>query len=198
MTPQDSRIFGLPALNRMVVLLALAGLLVMSSAGVASAQTWTHTDPAGDVLTFSEDGADGVAAPDRRAGDVVRTAIAHGGRNVVVRAAMRAVPRGDWLAYVEIRTPRGAFEVTWVRAFGGREFTLERANGRNVRCAGKTFRIIGNALEIVVPRRCLDRPRTIRAGLGVAVFGQNGASHADDALRTGLDRLTLSPLLRRG
>lgn len=197
MTPH-SRTSGLPALRRLVAVLALAGALLVSSAGVASAQTWTHTDATGDVLTFSGDSESAVASPERKPGDVVRIAIAHGGRNVVIRAAMRAVPRGDWLAHAVIRTPRGNFVVTWARLLGEREFALERANGRNVRCAGKTFRTVGNAVEIVVPRRCLGRPRTIRAGLGVAVFGQAGTTHADDALRTGVDQLRLSPLLRRG
>ena len=202
MTPLDSRIFGMPALRRLLAVLALAVAVLLSSAGVASAQNWSLADPKGDVVTFTGDDDVPVPAPNRRAGDVWRTSVSHTATKVVIRVTMQAVPTRDWMAFAQIRTPRTSFDLMQIKVdgFGGLSFTKTNGNGNEIRCRGKSSRIDGTALVFTVPRGCLGNPATVRVGVGVAVFDEDmEIIHADDALRRGIgESLRLSPLVRRG
>ena len=188
-------------MNRLLAALTLAGALLLSSAGVASAQNWSVADPKGDVVTLTGNDDVPVPAPNRRAGDVWRTSISHTDTAVVVRVTMRAVPSADWFAVAAIRTPRGDFELTQTKIDGIRQLTLNKITGDGGYrgCTGKSSRIIGTALQMVVPRRCLGRPGAVRVGVGVAVLEGEERVHADDALRVGLGgEIRYSPLIRRG
>ncbi|HVK29933.1 MAG TPA: hypothetical protein VM575_16455 [Nocardioides sp.] len=203
MTPLDSRIFGMPALRRLLAVLALALAVLFSSAGVASAQNWSLADPKSDVVTFTGDDETAVPAPNRRAGDVWRTSVRHTSTTVVIRVTMQAIPTRDWMAFAQIRTPRTSFDLTQIKIGSDRglSFTKTNGNGDEIRCRGKSSRIIGTALVFTVPRSCLGRPGSVRVGVGVAVFDNDmQIIHADDALRRGigLAALRLSPLIRRG
>lgn len=202
MTPLDSRIFGVRAVRRLLAVLALAVTVLVSSAGVASAQNWSLADPKGDVVTITADDEVPVPAPNRRAGDVWRTSVSHTATKVVIRITMQAIPTRDWGAFVEIHTPRATFELVQLKFDGFRGLILEKSRtGAEVRCSGKSSRIIGTALVFTVPRSCLGRPGSIRIGVGVASYDADGEIiHADDALRRGIgaEALRLSPLIRRG
>lgn len=203
MTPHDSRTFGMPALRRLLAVLALAVAVLLSSAGVASAQNWSFADPKGDVVTITSDDETPVPAPNRRAGDVWRTSVSHTATKVVVRVTMQAIPTRDWSAFATIRTPRTSFDLAQVKIGDYRGLSLTKTNGSgaDVRCRDKSSRIDGTALVLTVARSCIGRPATVRVGVGVAVYDEDlEIIHADDALRRGigLDALRLSPLIRRG
>ena len=203
MTPLDSRIFGMPALRRLLAVLALAVAVLLSSAGVASAQNWSLADPKGDVVSITEDASEPVPAPNRRAGDVWRTSVSHTATKVVIRVTMQAIPTRDWTAYAQIRTPRTSFDLVQFKfdGFRGLSFSKTNGSGAEIRCRGKSSRIDGTALVLTVPRSCLGNPASVRVGVGVSVYDQDmEIIYADDALRRGIDleAVRLSPLIRRG
>ncbi|MEV5003636.1 hypothetical protein [Nocardioides sp. LML1-1-1.1] len=187
------------SIRRLGATLGLATALLVSSAGVASAQSWSLADPVGDVVTIHEDNSVSYA-PSRAQGDVVRTTVSHTRTTLVVRLRMRALPRGDWSAFAVVRTPSTSFDLTQVKIGGTRGFVLTKTNGgKVVRCAGKSARFDRTALVLTVPRSCLGKPRTVRVGAGVALFEGESVVHGDDALRRALgEDLRLSPPIRRG
>lgn len=190
------------ALRRALATVVMAGTLLVSSAGVASAENWSLADPKGDVATTAEDDPAPVPAPNRRAGDVWRTSVSHTSTTVVVRVTLQAIPSLDWTTTAQIRTTRASFNLAHYRYGGHPGLSLTRTYGKGIeiRCGGKSSRIIGTALVLTVPRACIGRPGSVRVGVRVAVsdFGRE-LTHADDALRRSLgESLRLSPLIRRG
>lgn len=187
------------SIRRLGATLGLTTALLVSSAGVASAQSWSLADAVGDVVKDAGDGSV-TTVVNQAQGDVVRTTISHTRTKVVIRIRMRAVPRGDWAAFAEVRTPRTSFDLTQVKIDGGRFFQVSKTNGgRPVRCAAKSSRIDRTALVLTVARSCLGNPRTVRAGAGVVVFEGEDTAYGDDALRRAIgDDLRLSPRIRRG
>ncbi|QSR27166.1 hypothetical protein CFH99_16220 [Nocardioides aromaticivorans] len=194
------------ALHRALAVLVLAGALLVTSAGVASAENCSLADPEGDVSSMTlddyEDGNAPTPSPDRRIGDVWRTSISHTSRNVVVRITMQQVPRGDWSAFAHIVTPRAQFFMVQSKVEDFRHFVLIKTSGRGgpVRCRAKSSRIIGSALVLTVARSCLGRPASVRVGAQVSVYDDATETvHMDDALRRGWsDMPRLSPRIRRG
>ncbi|MEV5001829.1 hypothetical protein [Nocardioides sp. LML1-1-1.1] len=195
-------------IRRLVATLGLSSALVLSSAGIASAQRWVHADPSGDAVTFTDDETAPTVAPDQKQGDVVQTTISHTRTKVVIRVRMRAIPRDDWMAFGVIRTPRASFDLIQMKLAGGRHFGISKGDSeRDVRCAAKSSRIDRTALVFTVARSCLGNPRWIRAGVGIATFDgsfleedeDDLATYADDALRRSIgEDIRLSPRLRRG
>lgn len=185
--------------RRLGATLGLTTALLLSSAGVASAQNWSLADPVGDVLEIAEDGS-ATTAPGQAQGDVVRTSISHTSTKVVIRIRMRAIPRGDWGAFAIVRTPRTSFDLTQVKFGDQRGFVITKTNGgKLLRCAGKSARIDRTALVLTVSRACLGKPRTVRVGAGVAVFAEDEVTYGEDALRRAIgEDLRLSPRIRRG
>lgn len=203
-----SRHFGMPGLRRLLTAATLAGALTVGPAGIAQAGTWSHTDPAGDVVgyTFDEENPDeeGVEAPfpEQKRGDIRRVVIAHSRQHVVIRFSMRAaLPRNDWGVFADIRTRAGSFSVFMVRTGGVRVLELNRYTSRGekrIRCAGLTRTIDGSTVRLVVPRSCIGDPRLVRVGGGIQLFTDD-AVLLDDGLRDGLrDTLRLSPRIYRG
>ena len=195
-------------IRRLVATLGLAVALVMSSAGLASAQRWSHTDASRDIVTFAggEDDPVLAVAPDRDEGDVVSTTISHTRTKVVIRLRMRTVPRGDWVATAQVRTPRSTYYLHQVKFDDERHFTIF-ADSDGPRCTAKSSRIDRTALVLTVARSCLGNPRWIRVGAAIITFEQNptddeevdGVSYVDDSLRRTLGGdLRFSPRLRRG
>ena len=189
-------------LRRALAVLVLAGALLITSAGTSSAENWSSADPKGDVVTIAEDDPAPVPAPNRRAGDVWRTSVSHTTTTVVIRVTLQAIPSLDWTATAQIRTPRASFNLAHYRYGGHSGLSLIRTygHGTEIRCGGKSSRIIGTALVLTVPRACIGRPGSVRVGVGVAVHDfDRELIHADDALRRGVgESLRLSPLIRRG
>lgn len=193
------------ALRRALLLLVLPAALLISSAGLASAENWSLADPRGDVesMSISDDEESApTPSPDRRIGDVWRTSASHTSRNVVVRITMQQVPRGDWSAFATIVTPRAHFFMIQSKFEDHRQLLLIKASGRGgpVKCRAKSSRIVGSALVLTVSRRCLGRPASVRVGAQVSVYdGATETIHLDDALRRGWSDLPrLSPRIRRG
>lgn len=200
-------------IRRLVATLGLAAGLVVSSAGLASAQRWTHADSAHDVVTYDQDTDEPVTVPERTAGDVVLTTISHTRSKVVIRIRMRAVPRGDWMAMAEVRTPRASYYLQQLTFGEGRRFSISKVSGDRrdsgrVRCAAKSSRIDRTALVLSVPRSCLGNPRWIRASATTITFQtaadideeeQVMTAYTDEALSPGYAYgMRLSPPLRRG
>lgn len=200
------------AVRRLLTSGVMTGALLVSSAGMASAQSWSVADPKGDVQRASSSSPDAVltpetltAEPNRRAGDVWRTAASHTRTSVVIRITMQALPTRNWMGMTTIRTPSTSYDLFHMR-FGGRTWvslTKTHGNGAELRCAAKSTRIDGNAVVLTVARKCLGYPRTVRVGAGVAAFDTSDMSvaHVDDAGRRGYlgaGNLRLGPLLRRG
>lgn len=194
------------ALHRTLAVLVLAGALLVTSAGVASAENWSLADPKGDVASMTLDdyeyGGAPTDEPDRKVGDIWRTSISHTSRNVVVRITMQQVPRGNWSALARIVTPRAQFFMVQSKYEDYRQLMLVKASGHGgtVRCRAKSSRIVGSALVLTVSRRCLGRPASVRVGAQVSVFDDATETiHMDDALRRGwTDIPRLSPRIRRG
>lgn len=194
--------------RRLLATLGLSTALVFSSAGLASAQRWTHADPSGDAVVFTDDETAVTVAPDRAQGDVVQTTISHTRTKVVIRVRMRAIPRDDWEAFGVIRTPRATFQLIQLKYGTSRHFGIVKSEGfRPVRCAAKSSRIDRTALVFTVARSCVGNPRWIRAAAGIASYDGSALSdddedvtgYADDALRRSIgDDIRLSPRLRRG
>lgn len=210
MTPLGNAVPSPRAVLRGLVAVLIAGALTVLASAAASAASYTHRDPAGDVVTFdgAVEGDDGMVDPKQARGDVVATAIAHTRSAVVLKVRLRAgLPSRGWFVAGDIRTPRGAYDVTLGNGFGASGFELTRAQSdRKVRCSGLRRSITSGrtVVRIVVPRSCLGNPRVVRAGVGAITFTTTDDTfvfHADDALRPGTSPsadLRLSPRLRRG
>lgn len=195
--------YGAPmkSIRRLGATLGLATALLVSSAGVASAQRWTIADPAGDVVKVTETGTSYAAS--QAQGDVVQTTVSHTRTKVVIRVRMRAVPRGNWGAVAVVRTPRASFDLLQLKLGDDRDFTLSRGGtDKELRCAGKSARIDRTAVVLTVPRTCLGRPGKVRAGAGIAILetdGETETTYQDDALRRTVgENLRLSPWIKRG
>lgn len=192
--------------------LGLAVALVVSSAGLASAQRWTHADATKDVVTYDHDTDEPVTVPGRTEGDVVFTTVSHTRSKVVIRIRMRAVPRGDWMAVAEVRTPRASYYLQQLRFGEARRFSMVKVSGdgresRKVRCAAKSSRIDRTALVLSVPRSCLGDPRWIRASATTITFDAEALSEEEQEIRAYTDEalspahaygMRFSPPLRRG
>lgn len=198
-------------LHRFFSIIGLAVALVLSSAGVASADRWTTTDATADVTTATSTTHTNVVdhptqlvpAPDRVEGDVLRETVKHTRSAVVIRLTLRQVPTGDWIGWTTIRTPRRSLDLFHMEFGGNRWTSLTKTvgNGEELPCAGTSSRVKGTTLRLTIPRRCLGNPRAVRVAAGIAVYDDGmRIAHVDDALRPGYDAsgFWFSPRIRRG
>ena len=192
-----------------------AATLVVGVPATASAQTWRHTDPAGDVVRLTYDTDDDtestVVDPSIAAGDAIGTTIRHNPRKLVVTMRFRQLaPTTDAAEYGvrgRHRAPRWVSVTTDAEHPRGVQQVLHRDKGP-VRCRGlaHTLDRAAATVTISVPRACLGRPTALRAAAVFQAYpGDDGEASgtdvlADDALHRGLspDGLGFSPLLRRG
>ncbi|MFC5731412.1 MULTISPECIES: hypothetical protein [Nocardioides] len=167
--------------------------------GVAHADSWTHTDPARDVVAFDDEGAE-TPAPEVERGDIRRVRITHSSTRVRIRYTMRETFGANHGLVHAIRTPRNQFWLVRFRADGLRHNGLFLDQGeKEIRCRGIDWSIDRARATVIVsvPRSCLGRPRWVRAGVGVQSVGAD-AAHVDDGLRVGTgSALRLSPRLYR-
>ena len=147
---------------------ALALLLV---AFPAAAEQVTVHDARGDMIKVTEGG--GNPQPARRAtvGDVVHTTFRHTDRNVVVRTKLAALKRSGrrFTVWVDIQN---RVRRTWLV---GVEATRRDRNGHTIFMTGRGHDVrctlqhrinyADDVVRVSVPRRCLDRPRSVRFGL---------------------------------
>lgn len=173
------------AMHRLLATIVMAGALLVSSAGAASAQNWSVADPKGDVRSRTLDVYDGstVPSPTRAVGDIWRTSISHTSTTVVVRITMRQLPAGKSDIGATIRTPASTYSL-FRMDYGIPELLLVRhGQGGTVRCGAKGFRYVGTSAVLTVPRRCIGRPRWVRVGSNVSTTTRTGTQYFDDGLR---------------
>lgn len=196
-------------LLRMLSILGLAVALLLGSAGLASADSWSHTDATGDVLDLAladHDVTGTSAVPDRAEGDIHTVAVKHARSQVRIRTLMRALPVGrGWVTVGHIVTPRARYEVRGVfLSEGGRALVLVRKPGRKetaTRCAGLrgVFDRSSGLVGMRVPRSCLGNPRWVRVNVSVYDWNGDASTYADDGMDpVGWEQQVLSPKLRRG
>lgn len=196
-------------------LAALTGAAALTVAGMspASAARWSHEDAVGDVVSYSfsehggtESGPD--PAPANTNTDISRFSASHSPRVVVLRANLRDITAASGLMIYEVRTGTRGYQVA--QRLGTNKdmpaFGLYRLNGQRVRCSGARRSVDRTTEEALVsiPRRCLGRPRWVRAGAGAFNFTETRTKatfRMDDALKDGdgdIEHLRLSPRIRRG
>jgi hypothetical protein len=185
--------------RRALVAFAAASALTMSTAAAADAGSWSHADPAGDVVAFDETPT-GTPAPTREAGDVRRTSISHGSTRIGIKIKMRKHVKAYSIFYF-FSTPNGRYELSRMRLPGMSEVELRKGKStKAISCSGITWTAVRSrgTMAVSIPRSCLGNPRWIKAGVGVAAFGDE-AFYGDDALQTGVTKdIDLSPKVRRG
>ena len=113
-----------------------------------------------------------------------------------------------YFAALRVRTPRGTYEVEIDRL--GRKPQAELTRRGAVECSQLRADTDADAARVVVtiPTVCLDAPRWVQVGVGVAlgetVTNADGSEelvlHGDDAHRAGdiRNRIALGPKVRRG
>ncbi len=176
---------------------------VLTSAAVAapaSAETFSKSDPAGDVESFDGQEQAGVTN-----GDIRRVRFEHARRNVTVRASFRDLARpGEAIQqYVRIDTPAASFQFVVFADQANRGGELAVVNGGPA-CPRADFRLDygRDVFTLSVPRGCLDNPQWVRVGLGTLTSaGGENAPRIDDALQRGFtfqeEDIKLSPRLSR-
>ena len=181
----------------------LAALVAtVAVAAPASAETFSKSDPAGDVA-----GPDG-QYPNVTNGDIRRVRFEHGRRNVTIRADFRDLAKegGGIEQYMRIDTPAGSYQLVVIATpenWRGEFFIV----GSESACGGADHRLDygRDRFTLSVPRGCLAGPRWVRVGLAT-VTGFNQVNRGveqviriDDALRRGFgaEDVALSPRLSR-
>ena len=182
--------------------LTAAAALTIAVPGAASAQSWTHTDPAGDVykVTFSDDSDEETEAVDPSVtnGDVISSTIKHNPRKVIATLRFRdlaTTPEDLDIYGISLRTDKLNRDLSVIAADGLErgEHELDRPNGDTVRCRGVSHRIdyTANTVTMVVPRSCLGRPRWVKAGAFAArVPTLDDAAFSRSSRASGLARVT--------
>lgn len=192
-----------------VLLLVVSPLALVAAAGEpASAERWTHRDPAKDVYQ-QESGT----VPAVKQGDITAVAMSYQRRSFVLDVKVRALHREQW-SYLDLflDVPRAGGRTT------SREikyyFTIDEGDdlgvfdptaGVSVDCSPVTgtHSYKKSTLRIVVPQDCLGR-RATKVTAGTYFYNAWRDLHGsyvqtDDGLRKGVhDRSGVSPELSRG
>lgn len=205
-------------MRRHTLALTAAAVLVVGAPTAASAQTYRHTDPAGDVThdsyNFDTDEEVETVDPTIAEGDVIGSTVKHNPRKVITTLTFRELTVTDDLSQfiVGIRSSNKVNRFVVVTADsdhprGVQQFV--KTNGRKASCRGLSHAVdyTANTVTITVPRACLSRPRWVSVGAASERIAADDATtpsdtidaYIDDAHRTGLgDDITYSPRLRRG
>lgn len=201
-------------IRRAAVTAAVAALSL--TAAPAFAATYADADAKGDGTVERCTGPGGQNCtvevdPAVANGDIVRTAVDHRARTVVIRTRYRALnPTADTrLELVSLRTNEGVkrdVTVVLARRAARSRVLMTRPNGQIVQCRGlsQVTDYAAETIKVVVPRACVSQPRWVRVGAAYVAFGGSETERTtfvDDGLLDGrLDEnaLTLSPRIRRG
>ena len=204
-------------MRRHTLALTAAAALVVGAPATASAQTWQHDDPAGDVYHshYDDNTEEETEAidPSVTEGDVVHTTVAHNPRKIVVTTRYRELtaPTGeaDAMYFVLVKTNEKVRRVVTVAADVDHPrgvARLQKYDGHRARCRGlaRSIDYTANTVTISVPRSCVSKPRWVRVA-AANVRSQADADYTtfddfiDDNNANGLgDEAALSPRLRRG
>lgn len=175
----------------------------------AYAEKLVRTDPRHDVTKILSTTDDDVRpAPRASDPDIVRVAVDHRPRVLLVRTEYRALTRRVLrVDVIEIRTrSRQHFSATSVVArkghWQGETFLEGRTAEGDIPCAGLRHRFdyANDVVTWTIPRSCIGRPRWVRVGIGAARGSES--YFIDDAFRRGFDPnnedLVLSRRIWRG
>lgn len=175
--------------------LVLATVLAVMAPTTAEANTHRGMDAAQDVVQFHEDQTT-TPVPDRADGDILRTSVRHGKRQVTLAMSYANLtsPSSDnefGMHIFRILTNRQPIrelrlETTATRPYG--TLTIETPNGHAVKCRGQRWTVsyARHFVRVSVPRRCLGRPRWVRVGMATAKANTTRfAGYIDDAGTSG-------------
>lgn len=175
-----------------------AVLTSVAVAAPASAETFSKSDPAGDVA--SSDGPH----PEIRNGDIRKTRLEHARNVVTLRVEYRDLAReGSAIQqYVRIQTPATTYDYSIQATPANWQGELQFATPGP--CAGAEWRFDygTNVFTMRVPRSCLDGPRWVRTGLATITYPTDVELYrVDGALQSsypaGPEDIRLSPRLSR-
>ncbi len=170
--------------------LALLTTMAVLVPSAAVADSYVHSDPAGDVRRFATHTATtSTAAPDRDEGDVLSSSVAHGKKRVTMAMRAEELPStGDGVSYLfrigtKHKVRRLFIETGPGRWQGAKFFTKD--NNKQTKCRGIRWSINYTTDVIVtsVPRRCLGKPKWVRVGMVLIAF-EEPADFDDDAATT--------------
>lgn len=189
----------------------LAVVLAVATLGVASpasAETWSHRDPAGDMYL-----RDVGRAPDARQGDITSVVMNHQKRMFVLKVAVREL-HAEHYSYLSLFfvIPHQGGRATQLHTDyyfsiddGSDVGIQDYHDGSSVDCSPVTARrdYRRGTLRINVPQDCLGRrANDVRAGVlfhDARQTRHGSYVHEDDGLRNGMARrYGLSPALSRG
>lgn len=168
---------------------SLAAGLLLSTAGPAAAQTFSKSDPTGDVVNASVE-----TVPKRRLGDVTRTVVRHELERVVLRtkyARLDIKKRQPFLVQWGLSRPDDSVVIVRVRAERGSwagsldvDVPAPPLRARDsVECGTHKINYRRNFVRVVLPRDCLDRPHWFKV-VSYTQLGDDPAFY-DDGLQDG-------------
>lgn len=199
---------------RPLALTLTLGALV--AAPTAHAEKVVTQDAVGDVVRITiADGSDDMVtapAPEETATDIVRTVVAHGNARLSIAIHVRDLPSSKGEAYVQMATPRATYDISATKSAGSRaKVSLSRKNGTAVTCRGlrAAFDSRADVVAISLPAVCVESPRWVRVGTGLAMVDASPTStdpevlgvFVDDGHRDGTVRdrgVDKGPRVRRG
>jgi hypothetical protein len=186
-------------IRRPVLVVAAATIALSVLAPAAQAETWSHRDAVGDVVTLGgDDGEDEeTAAPDDRVTDVRRITASHRWAALRVRLQVRDVTDGNQVAQVKVMGPRNRHAILVLTRVAGRDRVQARAfdEESDRRCDGAeaAVRPRRDVVTLILPTACLGSPDWVRVSSLYGTFrgrpGTTGAINVDDALSDDADDL---------
>jgi hypothetical protein len=165
--------------------------LLLTAVPAANAQTWRHSDAAGDALVTRYDDNGDLTRPEvdpkERRGDLTNVRVSYGARSLRVAASVRSKEIARQDLFVTVTSSRGYTYRILVEYFIERSIGIKR-NGYQYRCDGMTSTRTKAGYVVTVPRTCFDNAYRVRIGVQTAsgTDGGDGDEQTyDDFLRTG-------------
>lgn len=173
----------------LIALIAIAASLM--SVGAASAQSVRTTDARGDVYAMSMDSdSDELTQTNNVAHDIAAVTITHGKYNVRLRMVGSDLRKWSGLMQYAVRTGKGVRVVN--QYLGTTRYwqtsLIENAMGDRVPCRGARQSVDRSTevARVVIPRRCLMRPASIKVAAYTLGIGADGSKiFVDDGLVDG-------------
>lgn len=180
---------SMPVRLLLVALVATAASL--TSIGAASAQSVRTTDARGDVYAISMDSdSDELSATNNVAHDIAAVTVTHGKHNVRLRMVGTDLRKWSGLMQYIVRTGKGVRVVN--QYLGTTRYwqtsLIENAVGDRVPCRGARQSVDRSTevARVVIPRRCLMRPASIKVAAFTVGIGADGSRiFVDDGLADG-------------
>jgi hypothetical protein len=186
---------------------SLATGLLLAAVPVAHAETWRHSDAAGDALVtrYDDDGelTQPEVDPQELRGDLTNVRVTYGTWSLRVAATVRSKEIAWQDLTVTVVSSRGYTYRILVEYFIERTLVISR-NGYRYRCDGLAATRTPAGYVVTVPRSCFDDAYRVRVGIQTysGTDGGDGDQQTyDDFLRTGTytkDKPRLSPWIVAG